>query len=192
MVTELRIYFEGDEKLRPGFHDFFKEIREAARSRRCRFGLVATNGTPVQDFHDALKTHPNARNVLLLDSDAPFDGSFTDLCRRKGLDPSQQDQVFWIVQLMEAWFLADVGALRDYYGSGFQEEALRGNPQVEMVPKADVLSRLKRATTSTRRGEYHKTKHAPHLLGAIDVALVKAAPNCARMFERLSRLLSEG
>jgi hypothetical protein len=192
MVTELRIYFEGTEKLKPGFHDFFKEIREATRSRRCRFALIATNGTPVQDFRDALKTHRNSWNVLLLDSDAPFDGSFTDLCRSKGLDPAQQDDIFWMVQIMEAWFLADVSALRNYYGSGFQEEALRGNPQVEMIPKADVLSRLKRATKGTTSGGYHKARHPPHLLATIDVArVVEAAPNCGRMFERLSSRLSE-
>ena len=67
MVTELRIYFEGDRALRPGFHAFFKEIVELARSKRCNFYLVDANATPIQDFRDALRTHPNAWSVLLLD-----------------------------------------------------------------------------------------------------------------------------
>ena len=37
MVTELRIYFEGDPRLKPGFHKFLEAVREAARSKRCRF-----------------------------------------------------------------------------------------------------------------------------------------------------------
>ena len=33
MVNELRIYFEGDNRLKPGFHAFMKEIVEAARKK---------------------------------------------------------------------------------------------------------------------------------------------------------------
>jgi hypothetical protein len=58
MVNELRIYFEGDNRLKPGFHAFIKEIVEAARKKRCRFQLVEAKGTPFQDFDDAVKTHP--------------------------------------------------------------------------------------------------------------------------------------
>jgi hypothetical protein len=114
MVNELRIYFEGDNRLKPGFHAFMKEIVEAARKKRCRFQLVEAKGTPVQDFHDALKTHPNAWNFLLLDSDAPVKGSLADLCRTKRIYPKHEASVFWMVQVMEAWFLADVSALRAF------------------------------------------------------------------------------
>jgi hypothetical protein len=33
MVKELRIYFEGDNRLKPGFHAFLNAIVEVARSR---------------------------------------------------------------------------------------------------------------------------------------------------------------
>jgi len=52
---------------------------------------------------------------------------------------------------------------------------LKGNPNVEQIPKADVLTRLKKATSETKSGEYHKIKHAPKLLQEF-------APNCDRMF----------
>jgi Domain of unknown function (DUF4276) len=183
MVTELRVYFEGDARLRPGFHSFLGEIVDAARNQKWRLDLIATDGTPVQDFRDALKTHKNAWNILLLDSDMPLNGSRVDLCRSKSLEPSHEALVFWMVQIMESWFLADISALKNFYGNGLQEEVLKGNPNVEEIPKEDVLSRLKRATKSTKPGEYHKTKHAPALLERIDVSLVKAAaPDCERMF----------
>ena len=69
---------------------------------------------------------------------------------------------------MEAWFLAHPEALSDYYGEGFLSNAIGNTADVERVPKAEVLNRLKRATRNTRKGEYHKVKHAPFLLEKLD------------------------
>ena len=188
MVTELRIYFEGDVALRPGFHRFLNEIVEAARSRQCRCRPIATGATPVEDFCDALQTHREAWNVLLLDSDGPIEGPLGDLCRAKGIDASQEESVFWMVQVMESWFLADIAALKAYFGNAFREGSVRWNPKVEEIPKADIIARLNKA--SGRR--YHKTKDAVKLLAMIDPAKVRrAAPNCERMFKRLLSGLAE-
>jgi hypothetical protein len=191
MVTEIRIYFEGDSALKPGFHKFLGEIREAWGSRQCRFRLIDANGTPVEDYRDGMKANPDAWNILLLDSEDAITEPLADLCTRKGL-AGFSDSVFWMVQTMESWFLADQEALRKYYGDGFQENALKGNPRVEQIPKTDVQSRLKAATKGTQKGEYHKTGHAPHLLAKIDPELVKsAAPNCKRLFDTLLAKLAE-
>jgi len=181
MVKELRIYFEGDNRLRAGFHEFFKDIVEAARDKRCRFELVATDGTPVEDFESALKSHPDAWNVLLLDSEGPLNN-----CERsKKLNPKDEGSVFWMVQVMESWFLADIPNLSGFYGTRLEP----GNPKVEEIPKADVRAKMDKASGDT----YHKTKHAPKLLGLIDPALVrKAAPNCDRMFSLILEQLSKG
>ena len=147
MVTELRIYFEGDVRLRPGFRKFFDEIYQGARAIRCRVELIATDGTPVQDFLNALKTHPDAWNVLLLDSDGPINSTREELCLRKGLPSSMSDSIFWMVQIMESWFLTDVEGLRDYFRGRFHESATRGNPNVEEILKVDVISRLHKAAS---------------------------------------------
>ena len=90
---------------------------------------------------------------------------------------------------MEAWFLADAEALRQYYGKDFRENAVRLNPEVEEIPKKDVFEALRTATKDTSKGRYHKTKHAPFLLKLIDPALVKqASAHCRRMFDRVPRL----
>jgi hypothetical protein len=89
-----------------------------------------------------------------------------------------------MVQVMEAWFLADVSALRAFYGDRLQ---VGWNPKVEEIPKDDALATLKRFG-----GEYHKTKHAPKLLAVIDPTTVRnAAPNCERMFRALLDELSK-
>jgi hypothetical protein len=171
MVTKLRIYFEGDDRLRPGFRQFLSEIAEVARAKRCHFDLIAADGTPVEDFRDALKTRSDAWNVLLLDSE----GGQEFQHRKRSLEGCDQDSVFWMVQIMESWFLADLDALKTLFRGSLTE----GNPNVEEIPKADVRERLNKAAN----GEYHKVKHGARLLGLIDPAKVrKAAPNCDRMF----------
>jgi hypothetical protein len=128
---------------------------------------------------------------MLIDSEGPDDGKlFSQLRQQTNLEPSVEDSVFWMVQLMEAWFLADTAALSSFYGQGFREAALPGNPKVEEVPKQDVLAGLKRATETTTKGDYHKTRHAPRLLELIDPEVVRrVSPNCRRLFEKvLARL----
>jgi hypothetical protein len=174
MVEKLRVYFEGDDRLRPGFRQFLSEIAEAARSKRCYFDLIATEGTPVQDFQTALKAHPDAWNVLLLDSEDPQEFQL----RRRSLEGCDPDSIFWMVQIMESWFLADVDALKALFGGS----PSKGNPKVEEIPKADVLERLNKAAN----GEYHKVKHGTKLLGLIDPLKVRnAAPHCNRMFNQI-------
>jgi hypothetical protein len=174
MVKELRIYYEGDKRLKPGFHKFLSDVVKAARTRGCKFQPVEANGTPVQDFRDALKIHPDAWNVLLLDSE---DAQEFQL-RRKSLEGCDPDSIFWMVQIMESWFLADVDALKALFGGS----PSKGNPKVEEIPKADVLERLNKAAN----GEYHKVKHGTKLLGLIDPSKVRnAAPHCNRMFNQI-------
>jgi hypothetical protein len=161
------------------------EIYEAARAKEYRVELVATDGTPVQDYYNGLKANPRAWNVLLLDSDAPA-RVFAEMCTGKRIEASEEGSVFWMVQIMESWFLADMAALREYFGNRFREAAATGNPRVEEVPKVDVMSRLNAAAG----GDYHKVKDGTNLLARVDPLRVrKAAPNCDRMFSTILRAL---
>ena len=69
MPTEIRIYYEGDVRLKAGFHAFFAELRERARAKRCAFQLISGGSGPAasRDFAIASKQHPNAWNILLKD-----------------------------------------------------------------------------------------------------------------------------
>jgi hypothetical protein len=151
---------------------------------------VAANGTPVGDFLRARQSHPESWNILLKDSEGPDNGRlFEDLRQQHNLPPNLKDSVFWMVQLMEAWFLADVDALAKYYGPHFNRRALRANPAVEQIPKKDVFRKLAAATKQT--GGYHKTADAPQLLRHIKPARVReASPNCQRIFDKILNRLS--
>jgi len=190
-MPEIRIYFEGDKALRSGFHRFFSGIYQAARAKRWELRLIATGGTPRDDFSVAINTHPDAINVLLLDSESRDDGRLTErILREQGWPREVESCVFWMVEMMESWFHADQESLSRFYRDGFNRSALSRNPRVEEIPKRDLEHGLKEATRHSQKGKYHKIHHAPELLACIDPALVQAAaPNCRKMFDDLLGLV---
>jgi hypothetical protein len=183
-VKELRLYFEGDDRLRQGFRKFFAEVAIAANQMGCRFTPVATYGRPVQAFRIALKScPPDTWNVLLLDWEDEDEAAI----RKRALEGCDGDSVFWMVQIMESWFLADTGALKQVFKGNLNENALKRNPHVEEIPKRDVLDCLENATGK----RYHKVEHGVQLLGLMDPAKVRnAAPQCDRMFKLILAKLS--
>jgi len=85
---------------------------------------------------------------------------------------------------MEAWFYADKDALENYFGRGFHRDSLKRNQNVEQISKKDLKNGLRAATKNCLKGPYHKTRHAPELLGRISPEAVQnAAPNCRKLFE---------
>jgi hypothetical protein len=192
VVGEIRLYVEGHKALRRGFLSVLSSIREAARERRIRFEVIASGGRPIAEFMKGMRTHGTALNILLKDAEGPDDGTlFSSVRDHSDWKPPEgvtvsDEQLHFMVQVMEAWFLADREALRAYYGDGLRENQLPANPKVEDVSKQDVLEGLKKATEKTQKGAYHKTRHAPDLLREVNVSLVRAAaPACERVFATL-------
>jgi len=130
----------------------------------------------------------------LIDSECPLaPRAAAALCRKRKWDTSNAASIFWMVQMMESWFHADKNALKDFYGAGFNENALKSNPNVEDISKQDLKNGLSAATKDSRKGNYfdNKTQHGPKLLETIKPALVQqAAPNCKRLFTIIRQKLS--
>jgi len=203
-VTGIRIYVEGGgdrahgkRDLRSGFGEFLKLLRQQARDKKLRWDVIACGGrdSAFDDFKMALRSHPDSFNVLLVDSESPV--TQTPWCHlhiRDGWDrPStvDDDHCHLMIQITEAWFLADVDALVRFYGSGFEPNRLPRNPDIEAVPKADVLDGLTRASEDTVKGRYHKIRHGTKLLKLIDVDKVrKKAESCDRLFTVLGARIS--
>jgi hypothetical protein len=188
MISEIRVYYEGHSLLKSGFDAFFKELRTRALEKRCRFRLIASGSgaTASHDFGTAVLANEDAWNILLIDSEGPpGDDPSGSLCQEKGWDKSHADSIFWMVEMMEAWFHADKDALEQFYGPGFRRGSLKANPKVEQISKKDLKDGLSAATKNSRKGDYYdnKTTHGPKLLASISADRVQtAAPNCQRLF----------
>ena len=97
-----------------------------------------------------------------------------------------------MVQTMEAWIIADAGALAAYYGQNFNANDIPRNKNLEEVAKAALATALERATRNTQKGAYHKIRHASDLLKRIAPEKVRQrCPNCERMFFALGQAIAK-
>ena len=197
MVNEIRIYVEGggDQRsgkaaAREGFSKFLSAIKEKVRAQRIRWCIIACGSveSAVEDYRNALQTHPDAFNVLLVDADRPVGAPPADHLQTFGFDMNgvPPQQVHLMVQVMEAWIVADLDALRQFYGAGLKESCLPRHMDIELVAKSDIYRAMQQATRNTTKGEYHKIRHGPKILALLDVSkLRQRAQHCDRFFHVL-------
>jgi hypothetical protein len=203
MVREIRIYVEGggdnnDSKslIRKAFSEFLKDPIKLARSKRIQWSIIACGGRErtFDAFQTALTTHPDAFNILLVDSEAPVHSPpWSHLQQRdhwKQPEGTTDEQCHLMAQIMEAWLIADVDALSTFYGQDFITKAIPRRKNVEEIDKERLTTALEHATRHTKTGKYHKIRHGPKLLQLVNVQIVRvAAPHCNRLFEILQRIM---
>jgi len=78
------------------------------------------------------------------------------------------EQAHLMVQVMEAWFLADPDTLANFYRQGFLRNSLSPQKDIERLDKRRVFESLSHASNGTQKGSYHKTNHRFELLELID------------------------
>ena len=145
-----------------------------------------------RDFCSALRQHRDDLVILLVDAEGEVKSkSWQHLSTREGDGwtrplEAAANQAHLMVQVMEAWFLADHTILIDYYGQGFLHNSLPGQRNIELIAKQDVFTALKHATRHTQKGEYHKTRHGFELLELCDPEKIRRASRHANeLFEVL-------
>ena len=193
----MKVYVEGggstrqqQAKLRRAFSQFIEQAGLTGTMPRviaCGSRSVAFN-----DFETGHK-ETGAIAILLVDSEGPVtaDTPWQHLQDRDGWDrplDTETDQCHLMVQVMESWFVADREALAGFYGSDFRSNAIPQWPKIEEVPKGDVLSKLRQATSSTRKGSYRKGRHGFEILGRLDPnKVMNAAPHAKRFVDSLRK-----
>jgi hypothetical protein len=168
-----------------------------AREHHIRWHVVACGSrqSAFDDFEIALRQHPDAFNVLLVDAEGPVTRSPWDHLQDRdhwSIQGIPGDHCHLMVQVMEAWIVADIETLRRFYGQGFNANPIPGQEDVESIAKADLERALIQATRNTQKGEYHKIRHGPKILALVDVNKIRnRAQHCDRMFTTLSNKIGE-
>ncbi len=197
MVSEIRIYIEGDARLRVGFGQFLDRMRTQARDKRIRWEIILSGSRreSFDNFKIALSTHLDAFNVLLVDAEERVDHEpWSHLKKRDDWEKPNgcgDDHCQLMEQAMEAWFLADLEALRDYYGQGFNSNPIPRRQNVEEIEKDRLVSILQESTKHTSKKAYHKVKHASSILGKLrEHEVRRRASHCERFFAMLEGIIN--
>ena len=201
-MSGVAIYMEGggagrDSKaaLRQGMDAFLDPLKQAAREKKLHWKLVCCGprDEAFRGFRNALRDGDDDMVVLLVDAEEPVEAEVrAHLHARDGweLTDINGQSVHLMVQTMEAWIVADVDALRGYYGQRFSEAAVPRAADLERVRRQDLANQLQRATQRTQKGRYTKIAHASDLLKRIDPDTVKTrCRHCRRLFDELGRMI---
>lgn len=186
------VYIEGGgngkelrTRCRQGFSEFFRKAGLAGRMPK----LVACGAREkaYDRFCSALGRSDEIFIVLLVDSEGPVTenaGPWTHLRERDNWrKPTQatDENAHLMVQCMEAWFFADKETLANYFGNGFNRNALSNQAAVENIARIDIEQGLKNATQQCKpKGRYNKGRHSFAILGQINPEKVIAASPHAR------------
>ena len=199
MSAKLFVEGGGDSKTlktacRKGFRLFIEKA--GLRGRMPRIVACGSRGNAYQDFtreNESRERHDGSPH-LLVDAEKPVReaGPWQHLKVRDGWyrpDGAMDDQCHLMVEVMEAWFLADREALGVFYGQRFRGTALPQNQHVEQISKRDVLDGLVQATRGTRKGPYDEGSHGFEILARLDPSKARnASPYADRFLEALFML----
>jgi len=175
---------------RRGFGELFEKVVTDGDSPKVI--ACADRRSTFLDFRAGIEDGRDGFLILLVDSEDPVGPGVTSWAHLNHRDNwrrpagTRDDQAHLMVQCMESWFLADRGALANYYGQGFLINSLPRHTNIEQVARRRVERTLRHATARTQKGPYHKTRHGFELLTLIDPALVRQASGHAQsLFESL-------
>lgn len=203
-MAAVRIIAEGAAILNSGI----KNLLERALNDKlldwrviCSGGLKETIGAFIRGLEDVAQGKTNDSVLLLLDSDeyVPVDADMVaTLFAHKGLNDAydtrlkqrlasyniRNEQVYFMVQEMEALFLADEDSLRVYFGTQNIELGPRTQPgDIEQISKpAEELMQM------TGR-QYKKASHAAVIFYHLDPAQLEQMPHFRRLLDHLRQLL---
>ena len=200
-MVKSRVYVEGggDTKTmraecRKAFSMFFSKAGLTGRMPR-----IFACGARQHAYRDFCNAFDKARDdefiVLLVDSEAPIASDsdpWTHLKHRDNWNKPRNatdDNVYLMVQCMEAWFLADKDSLEKFFGGDFNRNALPARPDVENIPKGDIEKGLNMAARRCRRkgGAYHKGRHSFTILAELDSRkVIDASPHAERLVRTLT------
>jgi hypothetical protein len=130
--------------------------------------------------------------ALLVDSDATVTAKTTAAHLRAKLAfvklaEKDREHIFLMVQCMEAWLVTDKDALEKCFGAKVHSLKFPANPDIESVPKNDILSALDKAASHTPTKHYGKIRDAAEILTVLRPERVAKRSRHAAMLHEFLR-----
>lgn len=167
MATKKILFVEGEPNtpngdLRQGFAKLLEKRIEGNLPK------INLGGGKSQTIRKLLKNKLEADSFLLLvDLDRPEEEREEDLIEN-GLE-SKKENVFYMIQEMETWFLSQPDILDIFFGIDHKRKKVSEKLTKRKVTEiSDPKGELKTATKDSKRGEYHEIKHGVELLKLLD------------------------
>lgn len=206
MVT-INIYVEGGGNsnrlivaCRKAFRMFFEKLNIRDTDKiKINFDICGARSIAFKNFCKGLNnTKSNQYHFLLVDSETPVTNPIKwqhvylrEKDKWKKPNNATEEQLHFMVECMEAWFMADKETLANYYGKEFKKDKLPQHKNIEEIAKQDLENGLIKATRDTKKGEYSKGGHSFDILSQIDAHKVIANSAYAkRLYDELQRLIS--
>lgn len=178
----IRIYFEGDRRLREGLREFLKVEVDLAVGRKIKVDFVGAGKKQAdQACSNGQKDYPKAYPFILKDAEGP-------------LPRHRPKHTYYWVEVMESWFLADRDAIAKALGSCVKVRSLPNPSNVEQIAKARVFKLLSASTRPCGQEKHYDDSHPPLLAGRIfqvlDREKVKAkSTECRRFLGALNEII---
>jgi hypothetical protein len=198
---DFKVFVEGGAKgslnirCRAGFSSFFE--KSGLKGKMPKVVACGSRKHAYDDFCVALvQSKPGDVIVLLVDSEAPVncgeDQVWEHVLYREGdkwpkPNAAKAEHLHFMVECMEAWFMADKTCLETYFGQGFEANQLPSRSDIEQIAKADLYDGLKKATKHCKtKASYGKGIHSFDILGKIDpIKVIEASPFAKRLIAML-------
>lgn len=198
---DFKIFVEGGSKgalnsrCREGFSQFFE--KSGLKGKMPKVVACGSRQHAYDDFCVAFsKAKPGDVFLLLVDSEAPINGIesqvWNHVLLREGdkwpKPPSAKPvHLHFMVECMEAWFMADKTCLETYFGQGFESTQLPARNDIEKIAKIDLYKGLENTTKNCKtKAAYGKGAHSFDILGKIDPAkVIAASPYAKRLIDQL-------
>ena len=183
-MAECVIFVEGSRKTDNGDlrNGFGRLLRQANLRQMPQIIMCDDTHGAIRKFEQE-KTKANSafqRVLLLVDLDGP---SATRAAWLATHDlTAHAAHIFFMVQKMEAWFLAQPAMVHEFYRPKLAHALPKAAP--EQVQHPDRV--LENCTIGTRKGRYHKTGHGALLLAQLQLADLQATfSDVARLLQAL-------
>lgn len=202
MVKTITIFVEGggdDSRLKAALHKGFRNFFKKLDIDHTKIKIAACGGrsTAFKHFRSKIKNIKEDEFCLLLvDSEAPVKENISvwqhvlvrESDKWQKPDNASEEHLHFMVECMETWFMADKQTLADYYGQGFNQNALK-NTDIESISKHDLYSTLNKATRNTTKSGYSKGEHSFKILSQINAnAVIAQSPYAKRLYDTLKKL----